>query len=265
MSPLSFLVRPQSWLWAIHRYRATYSASPNFGFELCLAKIADDDLEGLDLVLASHGCQWRGAGQRADVAQFYRTVRPLRLPAKAMAPVYGLAENSVGLAFPPIGRVPVIDRIDRDELSSHGVANRRSPTPAYTGIALAASRFQGTKSGSSTRSVMSSASDKRDGSSSAGRRPRPAISATRRRRASCSTTTGSTPATVANGSGDIYVTGRIKDIIIRAGRHIYPQEIEEAVAEYRGRAQGRRGCIRRGRCCLRHGTRRHHGGDAGER
>jgi acyl-CoA synthetase (AMP-forming)/AMP-acid ligase II len=49
MSPLSFLVRPQSWLWAMHRFRATYSASPNFGFELCLAKITDDDLKGLDL------------------------------------------------------------------------------------------------------------------------------------------------------------------------------------------------------------------------
>ena len=49
MSPLSFLVRPESWLWAIHRFRATFSASPNFGFELCLNKIADADLEGLDL------------------------------------------------------------------------------------------------------------------------------------------------------------------------------------------------------------------------
>ena len=45
MSPLSFLVRPESWLWAIHRFRATFSASPNFGFELCLNKIADADLE----------------------------------------------------------------------------------------------------------------------------------------------------------------------------------------------------------------------------
>src|SRR6516162_2184322 len=49
MSPLSFLIRPQSWLWAMHRYRATFSAAPNFGFELCLAKIADADLDGLDL------------------------------------------------------------------------------------------------------------------------------------------------------------------------------------------------------------------------
>ena len=41
MSPLTFLVRPEQWLWAIHRHRATLSASPNFGFGLCLHKIED--------------------------------------------------------------------------------------------------------------------------------------------------------------------------------------------------------------------------------
>ena len=49
MSPLSFLVRPESWLRAMHRFRATFSASPNFGFELCINKIAEEDLVGLDL------------------------------------------------------------------------------------------------------------------------------------------------------------------------------------------------------------------------
>ena len=46
MSPLSFLARPESWLWAIHRFRATLSAAPNFAFELCLNKIDDADLQG---------------------------------------------------------------------------------------------------------------------------------------------------------------------------------------------------------------------------
>ena len=45
-----------------------------------------------------------------------------------MAPVYGLAESSVGLAFPPFGRMPVIDRIKRDQLSIHGIAEAAGPT-----------------------------------------------------------------------------------------------------------------------------------------
>ena len=91
MSPLSFLTRPQRWLWAIHRHRATLSAGPNFAFELCLRKIDDLDLEGLDL--SSVRMLFNGAEPvspdtiRRFTARFARHgLRPT-----AMAPVYGLA------------------------------------------------------------------------------------------------------------------------------------------------------------------------------
>jgi len=64
MSPMSFLVRPESWLRAMHRFRATYSASPNFGFALCLDKIPEASLEGLDLSSLRMGRQRRRARQR---------------------------------------------------------------------------------------------------------------------------------------------------------------------------------------------------------
>ena len=118
MSPLSFLVRPESWLWAIHRFRATFSASPNFGFELCLNKIDDANLEGLDLSslrMVANGAEPVSVRTlRRFLARFGR----YGFPAQAMAPVYGLAESSVGLAFPPLGRPPVIDRVDRERLGT---------------------------------------------------------------------------------------------------------------------------------------------------
>ena len=49
MSPISFLVRPATWLWTMHKYRATFSGGPNFAFELCASRIPDEDLKGLDL------------------------------------------------------------------------------------------------------------------------------------------------------------------------------------------------------------------------
>ena len=49
MSPLDFLARPARWLWAIHRHRATLSAAPNFAFELCLRRIDEPMIDGLDL------------------------------------------------------------------------------------------------------------------------------------------------------------------------------------------------------------------------
>ncbi len=60
LSPLTFLSRPSRWLWAIHRHRATLSAAPNFAYELCVAKIADEEIEGLDL------SRWRAALNGAE-------------------------------------------------------------------------------------------------------------------------------------------------------------------------------------------------------
>ena len=126
MSPLTFLARPQSWLWAIHRFRGTISAGPNFAFELCLNKIDDADLNGLDLSslrLVANGAEpvsvetLRRFTQRFDDYGF----RP-----EAMAPVYGLAENAVAVTLPPPGRVPIIDRVNRTRLE-HAAESPNQP------------------------------------------------------------------------------------------------------------------------------------------
>ena len=136
MSPVSFLVRPQSWLWAIHRFRATFTASPNFGFELCLNKIADVDLAELDLSSLRMVANGAEPVSMPTLRRFMERFGRYGFRAEAMAPVYGLAECSVGLAFPPVGRPPVIDRISRHQLSTHGVAEPAGPDdpkPARTG------------------------------------------------------------------------------------------------------------------------------------
>src|SRR3974390_3522281 len=122
MSPLSFLVRPESWLWAMHRFRATFSASPNFGFELCINKVADADLQGLDLSSLRMIANGAEPVSPQTIRRFIDRFGRYGLSAGVMAPVYGLAECSVGLAFPPLGRLPVIDRVDRDQLSRNGIA-----------------------------------------------------------------------------------------------------------------------------------------------
>ena len=109
MSPLAFLTRPQRWLWAIHRHRGTLSAAPNFAYELCTHRIDDAALDGLDL------SSWRFAFNGAEpvspvtIENFQRRFARYGFRAETMAPVYGLAESSVGLALRPPGRGPVID------------------------------------------------------------------------------------------------------------------------------------------------------------
>ena len=106
MSPLAFLARPARWLWAIHKHRGTLSAGPNFAYDLCTRRIDDRDLEGLDL------SSWRVAFNGAEpvsavtLARFSERFAPYGFRPEAMAPVYGLAEAALGVAFPALGRAP---------------------------------------------------------------------------------------------------------------------------------------------------------------
>jgi acyl carrier protein len=127
MSPLRFMARPHSWLWAIHRHRATLSAAPNFAFELCLHKVKEKALEGLDLGslrMVANGAEPVSA---ETIRRFTARFAPYGFRPEAMAPVYGLAESSVGLAFPPPGRRPIIDRIRREALVRRGEAQPAGP------------------------------------------------------------------------------------------------------------------------------------------
>ena len=240
MSPLSFLVRPESWLRAMHRFRATFSASPNFGFELCINKIAEEDLVGLDLSslrMVANGAEPVSAH---TIRRFIDRFGRYGFPASAMAPVYGLAECSVGLAFPPPGRPPLIDRVNYDQLSRNGIAEPAKPNdPKPFEIVSSGQPLPGHE----IRIVDEAGhefGDRREG---------------RLEFRGPSTTRGyfrnetKTRALFNDGwldsgdrayvaGGDVYITGRIKDIIIRAGRHLYPQEIEEAVADIPGIRKG---------------------------
>ena len=110
------------WLWAIHRHRASLSAAPNFAYELCLKKISDQDLAGLDLGswrIAFNGAEAVGA---RTVRQFSARFQACGFRPEAMYPVYGLAECALGLCFPPLSRAPWIDVIERDPFLRGGEA-----------------------------------------------------------------------------------------------------------------------------------------------
>jgi len=240
MSPLSFLVRPETWLWAIHRFRATFSASPNFGFELCLSKIADADLKGLDLSSLRMVANGAEPVSVQTLRRFIDRFGRYGFPAQAMAPVYGLAESSVGLAFPPLGRPPVIDRVDRDRLSIHGVAEPAKPEDPRPHEIVACGQ---PLPGHEIRIVDEAGYEL--GERREGRLEFRGPSVTRGYFRNAAKTRKlfhdgwlDSADRAYMAGGEVYITGRIKDIIIRAGRHLYPQEIEEAVANIPGIRKG---------------------------
>src|SRR5258706_3437767 len=114
MSPLAFLSRPSQWLRAIHRHRGTISGGPNFSYELCLRRIPEHELEGLDL------SSWRFAFNGAEpvspetMAHFESRFAKHGFGSNVMSPVYGLAEASLGLSFTPPGEQWRRDCLDRE-------------------------------------------------------------------------------------------------------------------------------------------------------
>jgi len=236
MSPLSFLSRPQSWLWAIHRYRGTVTAGPNFAFEMCLSKIEDAQLKGLDLGSLRYVANGAEPVSIETLRGFTRRFEPYGFQPGAMAPVYGLAENAVAVTLPPPGRVPIIDRIKRTELTTHGIAAPASPDDTNVIELVACGRpipkheiRVVDEAGRALGERSEGRLEFRGPSATSGYFENPAK--TRDLFHDGWLDTGDR-AYVAGG--DLFITGRVKDIIIRAGQHIAPHEIEEAVGSVPG-------------------------------
>ena len=242
MSPLAFLTSPRRWLWAIHNHRGTLSAAPNFAYELCLSKLEDSDIDGLDLG------SWRRAFNGAEpvspltVRHFSERFTRYGFCPEAMAPVYGLAEAAVGLAFPPYDRGPLIDRIQREPFvsSSKALPADEADTRALEFVACG-QPLPGYQiriidpAGRELPERQEGRLEFRGPSATTGYFRNP--DATRNLFDGDWLDSGDL-AYIARG--DVYLTSRSKDIIIRAGRNIYPYEVEEAVGDIPG---VRKGCV----------------------
>ncbi|MEM7481126.1 MAG: fatty acyl-AMP ligase [Acidobacteriota bacterium] len=117
LPPEAFVARPALWLRAISRYRATVSPAPNFAYGLCLAKIRDEEMEGVDL-----SC-WRVAlnGAEAVAPEVLRAFRDRfarwGFRPEALTPVYGLSEAALAVTFSDLGKPFRSETFDRRTLS----------------------------------------------------------------------------------------------------------------------------------------------------
>jgi 1-acyl-sn-glycerol-3-phosphate acyltransferase len=242
MSPLTFLTRPARWLRTVHEVRGTLSAAPNFAYELCLRRIADEEIDGLDL------SSWRAALNGAEpvspetIERFTKRFEPYGFRRGTLLPVYGLAECSLAVAFPRWGEGGRIDAVDREKMVCEG---RAVPAPADATGALRFVSCGQPLPGHEIRIADGAGrelEERRQGrlqfrgpSATQGYFRNP--EATRRLVQGKWLDSGDL-AYIAEG--ELFVTGRSKDLILRAGRNVYPQEIEEAVSEVPG---VRTGCV----------------------
>jgi len=242
MPPTDFLARPESWLRAIHRYRGTISAGPNFAYERCATRLDPERLSGLDL------SSWRIAFNGSEpvspdtVTRFAERFAAYGFDPAAQTPVYGLAEVAVGLTFPPMHRGPLIDRVDRRELAQRRIAVPAAGDDRHALLLIACGQpIPGheirvvDQAGGELPERHEGRVEFRGPSATSGYFRNP--EATRALFRGDWLDTGDLGYVAA---GELYLTGRAKDIIIRGGQHVHPAEAEAAIGAVPGI---RKGCV----------------------
>ncbi|HZI08372.1 MAG TPA: AMP-binding protein, partial [Archangium sp.] len=104
--PEVFLARPALWLRALSRHRGFVSPAPNFAYGLCLKRVKDADMEGVDLSGWTHALNGAEPVSVETLRLFSERFARWGFQAGSLRPVYGLSEASLAVTFPPAGRGP---------------------------------------------------------------------------------------------------------------------------------------------------------------
>ncbi|MEV4015108.1 fatty acyl-AMP ligase [Nonomuraea angiospora] len=234
MSPTDFLRRPWVWLELIGRHGAEVSAAPNFAYDLCARRITDQQLRDLDLSGWRHACNGAEPVDAGTLARFADRFAAAGFKPESLTAGYGMAEATLFISGTAPGHAPVVTKVDADALERHDLRPDPAGRPLVScgrpealdvrivdpdtgeelpegrvgeiwvrgaGIALGywrkdeeTRRCFGAKTGAGEGGFL------RTGDLGARR------------------------------DGELYITGRIKDMVIINGRNLYPHDVERALA-----------------------------------
>ena len=242
MSPFSFIKRPIQWLRNLTKYKGTHSQAPNFAYDLCIRRVKPKQIEELDL------SNWQAAGNAAEpinpkvMADFVETFSACGFSWEAFAPSYGLAENTLLATTKPKGTKPVFltvetAAIEKDKIV---VADPQLPNGVRTlpgcGKKVCDTDIAIARPDRLTRCAKDEVGEIwiKDPSVAQGYWQNPEATAATFKAYLQDTQEGPYLRTGDLGfvrDGELYITGRIKDLIIIRGTNHYPQDIEWSVQQ----------------------------------
>lgn len=240
MSPLAFLQHPFRWLHGISKYRVTFSVGPNFAYDLCARKVTPEQRSRLDL---SSWC-WAGNGAEPirpeTLERFLACFGPCGFHPATFCPGYGLAEATLKVSAGSVGDHLRFLTVDAEALAQHRVVPRadRGAPGTRTLVSCGQVAF-----GTRVRIVDPECCTARPADQvgeiwvsgptvAAGYWNRPIETEETFRARLADSDAGPFLRTGDLGflhEGSLYVTGRLKDVIIVDGANHYPQDIEHTV------------------------------------
>ena len=239
MAPAAFMQRPLNWLHTIHRYGAEFSTAPNFAFELCVSRFRADQMQGVDL------SGWKMAVSGAEpvladtMARFAETFAPYGFDARSIYPAYGLAEATLLASGGVRGRGVHARRVSRAALQRDQVREPLDAGDAQPVVSCGRSLAGEEVAIADPRSCAGLPAYRVGEIWVSG--PNVAAGYWRNPAASAETfearldddpgrrwlRTGDLG--FLDEQGELFITGRMKDLIIIRGMNHYPQDIERTV------------------------------------
>ncbi|WP_405974453.1 fatty acyl-AMP ligase [Streptomyces sp. NBC_00988] len=248
LSPTDFMRRPRLWLELIQQYRLDFTTAPNFAYDLVTRTVTDEQLAELDLSslrIALNGAEPVNA---ATLQRFTERFRPAGLGPDVLKPCYGMAESTLLITGTPPHRGPVTTRFDPAALETHLLLPDNagpmlvSSGPAAAGLEILVAdpdNHEALPDGRIGEIWV------RGESVTAGYWRRPEESRRLFHAATADGRTGylRTGDLGAVHGGELYVTGRLKDMLVVRGRNLYPHDIERLVSELHPAFQGLQGAV----------------------
>jgi acyl-CoA synthetase (AMP-forming)/AMP-acid ligase II len=241
MPPQSFLQRPMRWLQAISDYQANISGGPNFAYEMCARKATADQLSGLDL--SRWQVAYTGAEPvRADTLQrFAATFASCGFRTGSFYPCYGLAEATLIVSGGTVNEEPILCTTRTAALEHNNVVEASGDelsvrTLVGCGRALPATDVVIVHPESLTACAPDEVGEIWVSSLSVAQGYWNRPEETELTFLACRTDTGEGPFLRTGDlgflrGGELFVTGRMKDLIIIGGRNLYPHDLELTVEQ----------------------------------
>jgi fatty-acyl-CoA synthase len=230
LPPEVFLVRPALWLRTVSRFRATISGGPNFAYGLCLKRIRDEELRGVDLSSWTHAMNGAEPVSAELMARFGDRFAPYGFDPAALRPVYGLSEACLAVTFTP-RRAPVrAANVDARHLARSGEVREGTRAVVSVGAPVPGVEVE-------IRDEQGAPLPERRVGRIWARGP-----SLMREYFGC---VEATARTLRNGwldtgdlgfelDGELHVCGRAKDVVIVRGANHAPQEFEECLDRVEG-------------------------------